>query len=199
MSTSSTNLPTARPGRRTLIGVAAAISFIATIAVANFVTTRFGFIPVGFGLASTAGTFVAGAALALRDVTQDILGRRGVLAVIVAGAALSFLIADPFIAVASAAAFLLSELADFAVYTPLRRRSRLGDRRWFVAVVASNAVGAVVDTVIFLTIAFGAASILADTPGQLAGKTWATIAFLAVGWVVSRRAVPRESLNSAGA
>lgn len=187
----------ARPGRPA--GVVAAISFVATIVVANYVTTRFGFIPVGFGLAATAGTFAAGAALALRDVTQDTLGRYGVLAVIVAGAVLSFLIADPFVALASAAAFLVSELADFAVYTPLRRRSRLGDRRWAVAVVASNVVGALVDTVMFLTIAFGAATVLADTPGQLVGKAWATIAFLAIGWAVSRCAVSREPLDRAGA
>ena len=179
-------------------GLFAAASFIATIVLANYVTTRFGFIPVGFGLAATAGTFAAGLALALRDVIQDLLGRRAVTAVIVAGAALSFLIADPFIAIASAVAFLLSELADFAVYTPLRRRSRLGNRRWAAAVVASNAVGALVDTVIFLGIAFGAAAIMPGVPGQLVGKTWATLAFLAAGWVVSR-AVLRKSIHAKGA
>ncbi|SFK32007.1 hypothetical protein SAMN05216467_2871 [Cellulomonas sp. KH9] len=163
--------------------------------MANYLTTRLGFVPVGFGLSATAGTFAAGAALALRDVTQDSLGRRGVLAVVVAGAGLSFLLADPFIALASAAAFLLSELADFAVYTPLRRRSRLGDRRWAAAVIASNVVGAVVDTVVFLTVAFGAAAVLPATPGQLVGKAWATVAFLAVGWAVSR-AVLRESVHA---
>ena len=37
-------------------------------------------------------------------------------------------------------AFLLSELADFAVYTPL------AERRWLTAVVASNIVGTIVDS-----------------------------------------------------
>lgn len=185
-------------GRRLAAGTASAVSFVAVVVAANYLTTRYGFVSVGFGLTATAGTFAAGFALALRDATQDTLGRRGVLAVIAAGAVLSFLIADPFVALASAAAFLISELADFAVYTPMRRRSRLGDRRWVSAVVASNIVGAVVDTAVFLGVAFGLASVLPGIPGQLVGKSWATLAYLAVGWVVSR-AVLRQPLNADGA
>ena len=184
--------------RRKVTGIASAAGFIGTIVLANYLTTRYGFVPVGFGLMATAGTFAAGFALALRDSTQDALGRRAVALVIVAGAALSFLVADPFIALASAAAFLVSELADFAIYTPLRRKSRLGDRRWAGAVIASNLVGAVVDTVIFLGIAFGAAAILPSIPGQLVGKSWATLAYLAVGLVVSR-AVSRHRFDGEGA
>lgn len=180
---------------RRITGTLAAIGLLASIIFANYVTTRFGFIPVGFGLTATAGTFAAGFALALRDLTQDGIGRRAVVAVIFLGAGLSFLISDPFIAVASAVAFLLSELADFAVYTPLRNRSRLGDRRWASAVLASNLVGAIVDTVVFLGIAFGAAAILPAMAGQLVGKGWATIAYLLIGWVVAR-AVLRQPLNA---
>lgn len=183
---------------RRALGLLAAGGFVASIVLANYLTTRYGFIPVGFGFTATAGTLAAGFALALRDATQDALGRRAVALVIVAGAALSFLVADPFIALASAAAFLLSELADFAVYTPLRAWSRLGGRRWAGAVIASNLVGAVVDTAVFLGIAFGAAAILPAMPGQLVGKSWATLAYLAVGWVVSR-AVLRQPLNAEGA
>src|SRR4029077_3405657 len=46
--------------------------------------------------------------------------------------------------IASATAFLLSELADFAVYTPLQRK------RLVLAVVASSVVGLTVDSVVFL-------------------------------------------------
>lgn len=179
-------------------GMAAACAFVATIVLANYLTSALGFVPVGFGLTATAGTFAAGCALALRDLTQDALGRRGVLAVIVVAAALSFAIAPPTLALASGVAFLLSELADFAVYTPLRRRARLGDRRWVTAVVASNVAGAVVDSVVFLGVAFGAASILGDTPGQLVGKSWATLAYLAVGWAVTR-ALLRQPVHPDGA
>lgn len=162
-----------------------ALGLLASVLLANYATTRYGFVPVGLGLTATAGTFAAGFALALRDALQDTGGRRAVLAVVLAGAALSYLIADPAIATASAVAFLLAELADLLVYTPLRRRSSLGDRRWVAAVVASNAVGAVIDTAVFLGIAFGLAAIAPALPGQLVGKAWATLAYLVAGVAVS--------------
>ena len=62
---------------------------------------------------------------------------------------------------ASGTAFALSELADFAVYTPLQRR------RLTLAVVASSMVGLVVDSVVFLTLAFGSLEFLA---GQVVGQ-----------------------------
>lgn len=174
--------------KRIVGGILAAVGFLASIIVANWLTTVYGFVPVGFGLAATAGTFAAGFALALRDATQDSLGKWPVVATVLLGAGISYLIADPFIATASAVAFLLSELADFAVYTPLRRKS------WAGAVVASNAVGAVLDTVVFIGIAFGAAMILPSLLGQLVGKAWATGLYLVIGGVA--RAVLREPVHA---
>lgn len=184
--------------RNIWIGTLAATAFASTVVLANWLTSTFGFVPVGFGLTATAGTFVAGAALALRDVLQDTLGKAVALAVVLVGAIVSFWVADPFIAAASAVAFLVSELADFAVYSPLRTRARVGGRRWAVAVTASNLVGAVVDTIVFLGIAFGAAAIMPAVPGQLVGKAWATVLFLLIGWMVGR-AVLREPQHARGA
>lgn len=93
-------------------------------------------------------------------LSKERAGRLWVLALIVTGAALSALI-EPTFALASGAAFLLSELADFAVYTPLR------DRQWVGAVILSNLVGAVIDSAVFLWIAFGSLDFLA---GQVWGK-----------------------------
>jgi uncharacterized PurR-regulated membrane protein YhhQ (DUF165 family) len=169
--------------------------FISTVVLANVLTTHMGFIPVGFGLTATAGTLVAGATLALRDAVQDTLGRWVVVGAILAGAILSFAMSAPFIAIASAVAFLVSELADYGVYTPIRKRSRFGDRKWAIAVAASTVVGAVVDTVLFLGIAFGPAAILPALPGQLVGKVWAMLAFLLIGWAVSR-VVLRKPVHS---
>jgi uncharacterized PurR-regulated membrane protein YhhQ (DUF165 family) len=168
--------------------------FISTVVLANVLTTQYGFVPVGFGLTATAGTYVAGATLALRDGIQDTLGKWVVIAAILAGAALSFVMAAPFIALASVVAFLVSELADYAVYTPIRKRARFGDRKWAAAVAASTVVGAVVDTVLFLGIAFGPAAILPALPGQLVGKAWAMLVFVLIGWVVSR-AVLRKPVH----
>ncbi|MFM7687956.1 MAG: VUT family protein, partial [Alphaproteobacteria bacterium] len=63
----------------------------------------------------------------------------------------------------SAITFLLSETADLAVYTPLQKR------RLTLAVAASGAVGLVVDSVVFLFLAFGSLDFLA---GQVIGKAW---------------------------
>jgi uncharacterized PurR-regulated membrane protein YhhQ (DUF165 family) len=79
---------------------------------------------------------------------------------------------------ASGTAFLLSELADLGVYTPLQRRGLV------VAVVASSAVGLVVDSVIFLSLAFGSLDYLA---GQVLGKAWMVLLALPVVALIRRR------------
>ena len=166
--------------------LAAALAFVAAIVAANYVTTRYGFVSVGLGLTATAGTYFAGAALGLRDLIQDGLGKRATLVVIAIGAVVSYAVSDPRIATASAVALLLSEVADLAVYTPLRQRS------WPAAVLASNTVGAFVDTVVFLTVAgfftWGAVS------GQMVGKViWATLVPLGLIYVIqsARQATAR--------
>lgn len=160
--------------------LAATAVYVGSVVAANYVTTRFGLVAVGFGLSATAGTYFAGAALGVRDAIQDFGGRLFVLGAILSAAVVSYAVASPKIATASAAAFLLSELADLAVYSPLRKRG------WVRAVVASNAVGAVVDTLLFLSLAgFGITG--GVFAGQLVGKAlWATLLFLGVG-VLFRR------------
>ncbi len=141
-------------------------AYVMTIFAANWTVAAFGLIPVGFGLMAPAGVLWAGAALSLRDGLQERLGKRWTLLAILVGAGLSAVVSPQF-ALASGAAFLLSEAADFAVYTPIRRRHVIG------AVAVSNVVGAVVDSALFLWLAFGSLEFLA---GQLVGKTWVTLA-----------------------
>lgn len=178
------SLPPAQRRSRLIGGIFALGVLFAAILLANWVTTDYGFIPVGFGFYSTAGTIFAGFALASRDAIQDSLGRKVVLLAILVGTAVSFSISAASIAIASAVAFLVSELLNFAVYTPLREKSKLGDRRWALAVVSSNLVGAISDTVLFLGIAFGFAAVGPALPGQLVGKAWATLIYLALGALV---------------
>jgi uncharacterized PurR-regulated membrane protein YhhQ (DUF165 family) len=156
------------------IGYVASGLFVATVWLANWLLARYGVVDIGFGLQAPAGVFAIGAALVLRDIVHRTLGRTWVIGCIVAGCALAFLIESDAhipggvvpIAVASAAAFLLSETADMAVYTPLQERSFLG------AVAASNVVGAVVDSALFLWLAFGSLEFMT---GQVVGKLWMTV------------------------
>lgn len=182
-----------------IVGYAAAVGVAASVVLSNWLTTRYGFVPVGFGQETTAGTLAAGVALALRDAVQDALGKTGMLVAVLAATALSYFVSAPSIALASATAFLLAELFNFLIYTPLRNHSRLGDRRWAAAVTSSSIAGAVVDTVVFLGIAFGAAAIWPALIGQLIGKAWATMVYLFLGRLVARRRPAQEARTSEGA
>jgi uncharacterized PurR-regulated membrane protein YhhQ (DUF165 family) len=150
------------------------VLYITTIFAANWAIATFGVVPVGFGLMAPAGVYFAGLAFTFRDLTQERLGRLPVVGAILVGAGLSALVSPQF-ALASGIAFLFSELADFAVYTPLR------DRGFLRAVFASNVVGAVLDSALFLILAFGS---LEFFWGQVAGKMWITLAFLPLLWGV---------------
>jgi queuosine precursor transporter len=146
------------------------IGYVLSIVAANATLALVGLVPVGFGLLAPAGVLWAGVALTLRDVIQERLGRRAVFGAVVAGAVLSSAFAPSF-AVASGGAFLASELADFAVYTPIRRR------HWLTAVAASNTVGLLIDSGLFLWLAFGSFDFLA---GLIVGKLYVTIATIVV-------------------
>lgn len=148
------------------------LAYLATIPAANWMIGNVGtvcipddpcLLPVGFGLMAPSGVFMVGFALVLRDLVQRSLGIPAALLAIAFGAVLSLLIAPPALVVASVAAFTISELLDFGVYTPLARR------RLVLAVVASGIVGAVADSAVFLWLAFGSLDHIA---GQIIGKLW---------------------------
>jgi uncharacterized PurR-regulated membrane protein YhhQ (DUF165 family) len=92
------------------------------------------------------------------------------------------------LALASFVAFLFSELADFAVYTPLRARS------WAGAVIVSNLVGSVIDSALFLALAFGSLDYIA---GQVVGKMEMTLLTVALVEVVRHAAlrIRRQGLS----
>ncbi|MFF9644182.1 VUT family protein [Kitasatospora aureofaciens] len=161
---------------RRLRAVGALVAYIATIPAANMAVTHFGVVPVGLGYLAPAGVYLVGIALVLRDLARETAGRWPVAAAVLVGAALSYWLASPALATASAAAFALSEGLDFMVYEPLRKRGLL------TAMVVSNLVGMLADSLVFLTLAFGSLQFL---PGQLLGKAWMTAAAVAV--IAARR------------
>jgi queuosine precursor transporter len=163
---------TRHDGLRFAEGLVFLVLFCLTIPAANWLIGHVGtecapngpcVIPVAPGLFAPSGVLMVGAALVLRDLVQRRFGAGIGICAILMGAALSGLLAPPALVIASAAAFLLSETVDFAVYTPLARK-------YFVAaVVASGFFGLLVDSVVFLWLAFGSLEFLA---GQIAGKAW---------------------------
>lgn len=167
-------------------------AFVATVYGANWALDTYGIVPIGFGLMAPAGVYFAGLAFGLRDLLREAAGRtwrRWVLSAIAVGAILSYVLGDAVtlpgglvpIALASALAFGLSELADAAVYEPLRERGRAR------AALASNLVGAVVDSALFLWLAFGSLDFLFE---QVVGKMYMVAPVVAVLWFMrSRREV----------
>jgi uncharacterized PurR-regulated membrane protein YhhQ (DUF165 family) len=135
-------------------------------------------VPVAPGVMAPSGVLAIGLALVLRDLVQRRLGVAWALGAIGAGAALSAAFAPAALVVASTAAFLLSEIADLAVFTPLQRRGLVR------AVAVSSFVGLVVDSLVFLWLAFGS---LAYLPGQVIGKAWMVVLALPVIWLLRQR------------
>jgi uncharacterized PurR-regulated membrane protein YhhQ (DUF165 family) len=164
-----------KPSRRMSEGLVFLALFALTIPAANWLIGNVGtkcvadgpcLVPVGPGLMAPSGVIMIGLALVLRDLVQRRLGLAWAIGAIVAGALLSGLVAPPKLVVASTAAFLVAEMADLAVFTPLQKRGLI------LAVVASSVVGLVVDSMIFLQLAFGSLDFLL---GQVVGKAWMVV------------------------
>src|SRR5215470_16965002 len=182
--------------RKYIEGYIFLVLFCLTIPAANWMIGHVGtvcvlsgpcLVPVAPGIMAPSGVLMVGAALVLRDLVQRRLGVEFGIGAIIAGAAISAGLAPPALVLASAVAFLLSEFADFAVYTPLARR------RLVVAIIASSVVGLVVDSIVFLWLAFGSLEFLV---GQIIGKLWMVL--LAIPFVVYiRRRDERIGLKAA--
>ena len=161
--------------KETLCGLVALTLFILTIPLSNWVVVNVGsvcqpngpcLIPVWPGLMAPSAVMIAGAALVLRNAVQAFLGAYFSLVAIAVGTALSALFASPSLVLASAAAFCFSELADFAVYTPMRKRFPA------FSVVMAGLAGSVIDSAIFLSLAFGSIEFIT---GQVLGKFWMSL------------------------
>lgn len=167
-----------------------AAAYLFSIFAANYAITHVGTqvapgaphtLPVWPGISAPSGVYVVGITLVLRDIVQRQSGKLATFALIVAATLLTFFI-SPSLAIASGVAFFASETVDFAIYSTVEKRS------FIAAVVASNAVSIVVDSALFLWLAFGS---LAFLEGQVIGKALATLAgvlVLAI-WKTRRAAV----------
>lgn len=169
------------------------LAYVATVYGANYAIEHWGgednLVGVLWWLAP-AGVYAAGLSFGLRDALHEAAGpmwRLWVLTAIATGCLVTYLLSDGFtipgghatLALASALAFGFSELADLAVYSPLR------DRNWPAAVAISNLAGALVDSALFLWLAFGSLELFW---GQVAGKALMILpALMIVGWLRTER------------
>lgn len=115
--------------------------YVASILVLNLAFSFVPMVDLGFGLFSPMAV-LAGAVFVFRDYAQRQVGHY-VLFGMAIGALLSFWLADPYVAYASVAAFVVSELGDWALYTftkkPFHQR-----------VLISSILATPVDTAVFL-------------------------------------------------
>ena len=119
-------------------------------------------------------SLLVGLIFVLRDFAQREIGHR-VLAAMLIGGLLSYWMADPFVAIASVAAFLVGELADWAVYSFTKRP--FAER-----VLLSSALGTPVDSIVFLAM-LGWLSVI----GVVAMTVAKMIGALVVWYLVQRR------------
>lgn len=168
---------------RPVLAAVAGVAFVATVLGANWAIGHLGTAPqfpgaphtinVGFGLSAPSGVLFVALALVLRDLFQYAIGGirgnpRMLLAMLVligAGAGLSYGVSAASVATASALAFGFSELADFVVFTVIAPR-------WSRAVLAGGIVGAVIDSWIFLAVAFHSLDFI---QGQILGKAYGVV------------------------
>ena len=120
------------------------------------------------------GAFLVGFIFVIRDFVQREIGHKVIVAMLVAGG-LSYFMADPYVAAASVAAFLLGEFADWAVYSftkyPFSKR-----------ILLSSAIGIPVDSAVFLAMIghFSVAGVVVMTVAKM-------VAALAVWHLIYRK------------
>ena len=152
------------------------ILYVALIVAVNYAFTVVPLVRLPDGTMWPPVALAVGFVFVLRDFAQREIGHKVLLAMLI-GAVLSYFMAGPAVAAASAAAFLVSELADWAVYSYTKRP--LSQR-----ILLSSAIGAPIDSLVFLGgIGFlSAAGVVAMTVSKLVGA-------LIVWWLVRRREV----------
>ncbi len=160
--------------RRRYAAISAFVVYVLVIVGANWMIANVGtaipgahVLPVGFGLSAPSGVYLAAFAFVARDLLQRLTSMRIGVAAILIGAGISAFVSSTHLAFASGVTFLISESADFAVYTPIQRRN------FPLAVLVSGIVSDVIDSVVFLSLAGIPLSLALK--GQLVGKLWVMI------------------------
>ncbi len=150
--------------------------YVALIVAVNFLFSVVPLVELPGGTQWPPVALLVGFVFVARDFAQREIGHKVLLAMLV-GVVISYFMADPFVAMASAAAFLISEMADWAVYTVTKRP--LSER-----ILYSSFLGAPIDSAVFLGM-LGFASV----PGVALMSASKLVGAFIVWWLVRRREV----------
>jgi uncharacterized PurR-regulated membrane protein YhhQ (DUF165 family) len=118
------------------------IYYLAAIVIANIGFTYIPMIPLPGGEMFAPMSLLVGFVFVLRDLAQRQIGDKVILAMVI-GIALSYILANPFVAYASAVAFAISEFTDWFIYNITKRP--LKDR-----ILLSSAVSTPMDSAVFM-------------------------------------------------
>jgi uncharacterized PurR-regulated membrane protein YhhQ (DUF165 family) len=136
--------------RRKVIGTVALAAFLASIPAANAWLDAYGFWNAPILGPLPSALWIVALSFILRDVAQVTVGKSWAWSAILVGTLLSVWLASPALAIASGAAFLISESTDAAIFTPLANRGR-----FLLGVTISGYAAGFLDSAVFLRIAFG--------------------------------------------
>jgi uncharacterized PurR-regulated membrane protein YhhQ (DUF165 family) len=144
-----------------------AVAYVALVILANWLASRYTITVPFTDYLAPAGVVCIGVVLVIRDWLAALRSFAWFPLMLLAGG-LSYAAGFVFgfatlqrIAVASVCAFLVSETAEGLVFAPLRRRHLT------LGVALSASVGNVIDSALFLWLAFGSEAFL---PGNVVGK-----------------------------
>jgi uncharacterized PurR-regulated membrane protein YhhQ (DUF165 family) len=141
--------------------------YIGSVVLVNVLFSVVPMIETPIGLVSPVAMIV-GFTFILRDFAQRKSGHSVLVAMAIA-TVLSYFLANPFVATASAIAFATAEIADYLIYT-FSKTSFRG------RILLSSLISAPVDTVVFLWL------IDAFTPGTVALMIIAKLIAVAIVW-----------------
>lgn len=125
-----------------------AVTYIAAVISINLAFSYVPQIELYNGTIWSVGSLLAGFVFLARDYAQRELGHEKVLVLMLTAGALSYIMADPFVAIASLVAFFISELVDYMVFTMYKSSFRR-------KVLLSSLISVPVDTAVFLFVIDG--------------------------------------------
>lgn len=148
--------------------------YVASIVIVNYAFGVLPILPLGEGIVIPSATILVGLIFVIRDFAQKEVGHYVILAMLLAGT-LSYFLANPTIAIASVTAFLVSEFADWAIYSFTKRP-------FPQRVLLSSALGTPIDSALFLYMIgfFSVSGVIVMTLVKMIGA-------LVVWWMIRKR------------